>query len=106
MVAHGRSNDETDDPITLGGVTPTNTASCPQRLWTVAGERPHAFALRQNSQAMAERLNTLDRVEAARSKIAELLAAHAEWFQTLGGDHTQALVRSELDIAVAHGRLI
>jgi hypothetical protein len=65
---------------------------------------------------MFERVNTPARLETARSKIAELLAAHAEWFCTLsagtnqGGKteagKTEALGRSELDIAVAHGRLI
>ena len=60
---------------------------------------------------MSERVNTPARIEAARSKIAELLAAHAEWFCTLGDGNTQAgkteaLGRSELDIAVAHGRVI
>lgn len=65
---------------------------------------------------MFERVNTPARTEAARSKIAELLAAHAEWFCTLSvgatragkteAGKTDALARSELDIAVAHGRLI
>lgn len=55
---------------------------------------------------MPERVNTPARIEAARSKIAELLAAHAEWFCTLKDGDTHALRRSELDIAVAHGRVI
>lgn len=60
---------------------------------------------------MFERVNTPARIEAARSKIAELLATHAEWFCTVNEGNTQAgkteaLSRSELDIAVAHGRLI
>jgi len=46
------------------------------------------------------------RLEAARSAIAELLRAHVEWFFTLDGGNTQALHRSELDIAVTHQRLI
>jgi hypothetical protein len=54
---------------------------------------------------MTERVNTPERVDAAKTKIAELLAAHAEWFCTLGGD-TQALSRNELDVAIAHQRLI
>lgn len=54
---------------------------------------------------MTERVNTPDRIEAARSKIAELLAAHAEWFWTLGRD-TQAVSRNDLDLAIAHERLI
>src|SRR6267142_5291726 len=56
--------------------------------------------------AMFERVNTLTRMEAARSRIVELLGAHAEWFCTLNGGDSQALGRSELDIAVAYGRLI
>jgi len=55
---------------------------------------------------MLERVNTPARLAAARSKIAELLAAHAEWFCTLNGGDSQALNRSELDIAVSYGRLI
>ncbi len=55
---------------------------------------------------MPERVNTPARIEAARSNIAELLAAHAEWFCTLKDGDTHALRRSELDIAVAHGRVI
>lgn len=55
---------------------------------------------------MSERVNTPDRLEAARSKITELLAAHAEWFCTLNGGDSQALGKSELDIAAAHERLI
>lgn len=55
---------------------------------------------------MLERVNTPARLESARATIAELLAAHAEWFCTLSGGASQALSRSELDVAVAHGRLI
>ena len=55
---------------------------------------------------MPERVNTPARIEAARLKIADLLTAHAEWFCTLNGGDTQALSRSELDIAIAYGRLI
>ena len=55
---------------------------------------------------MSRRVNTPARIEAARSKIADLLTTHAEWFCTLNGGDTQALSRNELDIAVAYGRLI
>jgi hypothetical protein len=60
---------------------------------------------------MPERVNTPARIEAARSRIAELLVAHAEWFCTLSDGTTQAgkteaLGRSELDVAIAHGRVI
>ena len=55
---------------------------------------------------MLERVNTPARIEAARSTIAELLAAHAEWFCTLDGGDSQALLRKELNVAVAYGRLL
>jgi hypothetical protein len=55
---------------------------------------------------MSERVNSPAHLEVAREKIAELLAAHPEWFCTLSGGASQALNRSELDVAVAHGRLI
>lgn len=59
---------------------------------------------------MLERLNTPDRLEAASSKIAELLDAHVEWFFTLdegtAAGKTEALNRKELEIEIAHGRLL
>ena len=60
---------------------------------------------------MSQRVNTPARLEAARSKIAELLGSQAEWFCTLSDAHkqaakTEALGRSELDVAIAQGRLI
>src|SRR6185295_10278526 len=55
---------------------------------------------------MIERLNTPARIESARSQIAELLSAHAEWFCTLDGATPQPLRRSELEVAIAHRRLI
>ncbi|HEV7747642.1 MAG TPA: hypothetical protein VGO56_21765 [Pyrinomonadaceae bacterium] len=55
---------------------------------------------------MSTRVNTPARIEAARAKISEFLAAHAEWFCTLDGGNSQALGRNELDIAVSYGRLI
>jgi len=55
---------------------------------------------------MFVRVNSPARIELARSKIAELFATHAEWFCTLSGTNTQALNRSELDIAIAQGRLL
>lgn len=54
---------------------------------------------------MPIRVNTQARIEAARAKISDFLAVHAEWFCTLDGG-SQALRRNELDIAVAYGRLI
>src|SRR5258705_5788462 len=55
---------------------------------------------------MSERVNTLARIEAARAKISDLLAAHAEWFCTVNGGDSQPLRREELDISVAYGHLI
>jgi hypothetical protein len=55
---------------------------------------------------MSERVNSPARIEAARSKIAELLAAHAEWFCIFSQGDSRALSRRELDVAVAYGRLI
>jgi len=60
---------------------------------------------------MSQRVNTPERLEAARTKIAALFAGQSEWFCTVGSEtnqaqSTQALRRSELDIAIAHGRLI
>ncbi|HSS22068.1 MAG TPA: hypothetical protein VLL54_18510 [Pyrinomonadaceae bacterium] len=55
---------------------------------------------------MSERVNTPARLEAARSKIAELFSAHVEWFCSLDGGESQALRNSELDIGVAGSRLI
>ena len=56
--------------------------------------------------AMPLRLNTPDRVESARVKIAEFLDGHPEWFCTLNVGTTEALSRRELDISIAHGRLV
>jgi hypothetical protein len=55
---------------------------------------------------MPERVNTQERIAAARAKIGELLAAHVEWFCTVSDGPTQPLRRNELDIAVGHGRLL
>ncbi|HKO99455.1 MAG TPA: hypothetical protein VJU86_20815 [Pyrinomonadaceae bacterium] len=54
---------------------------------------------------MTERLNTPERVEAARSLIVEHLNSHAEWFCTFDRETTLPLSRSELEIDVTHGRL-
>lgn len=55
---------------------------------------------------MIERVNTPERVASARSKIDELFAAHAEWFLTLSDGATQKLSRNEMEISLAHSRLI
>jgi len=60
---------------------------------------------------MSFRVNTPERLEAARLTISGLLEAQPEWFWTLSAGTTQtqkteALGRSELDIRISHGRLI
>lgn len=55
---------------------------------------------------MLERVNTPARLESARAKITELLVNHVEWFCTLNGGDTVALLRNEFEISVAHNRLI
>src|SRR6202008_985383 len=87
MVAHGRSEDETPFRNTF----PFNFTH--QNL--------NRFTVR-----MPERVNTAARLEAARSKIAELLTTHVEWFCSLDGGDSRALRNSELDIVVAGSRLI
>ena len=46
------------------------------------------------------------RVVEAHAEIAARFAASAEWFCTVDNGETHALLRSELEIAVAHGRLV
>ena len=45
-------------------------------------------------------------VEAARGQIADLFRQHAEWFCTAGRGETYALRREEMEVSVAHGRLM
>ena len=45
-------------------------------------------------------------LEVARQQIAELIETHAEWFHVVDDAPSQALRRSELDIAICHGALI
>ena len=52
------------------------------------------------------RLNTPARCEAAHAEIAARLSASAEWFCTVNHGETHALMRSELDVVIAHSRLI
>jgi hypothetical protein len=47
-----------------------------------------------------------DEAEYARRHIAELIAAHAEWFLTQADGNTQAVRRDELDVSVSQGRLM
>ena len=44
--------------------------------------------------------------EYARRHLAELIAAHAEWFLTQADGNTQALRRDELDLSISQGRLV
>ena len=55
---------------------------------------------------MLQRLAHLHEVESAARSMAELIAAHAEWFLTQSDGNTEAIRREELDLAVSHGRLI
>ena len=55
---------------------------------------------------MFERLTSSVAVEAARQQIAALFHQHAEWFCTAGRGETYALRRNEMDISVAHERLV
>jgi hypothetical protein len=61
---------------------------------------------------MFERLTSSVAVEAARQQISALFNQHAEWFCTtnMGGiagrGETYALRRNEMDISIAHGRLV
>jgi RecB family endonuclease NucS len=57
---------------------------------------------------MLERLTNPNELETIAQRINELIEAHAEWFYAQGCDTTSllALRRSELELHVAHGRLI
>jgi hypothetical protein len=55
---------------------------------------------------MFERLTSLASVEAARRQIVDLFREHAEWFCTAGRGEAYALRRDEMDLSVAHGRLV
>ena len=55
---------------------------------------------------MAQRVNTPERQETARATISDLFQAHVEWFLTFDGGESQALNQRELDIFIAHGRLL
>jgi hypothetical protein len=55
---------------------------------------------------MPKRVNTPARLEAARATINDLFRTHVEWFLTIAGGDSQALNQSELEVFVAHGRLL
>src|SRR5258705_11943807 len=55
---------------------------------------------------MFQLLTTPDLSANAKRQIAELFAAHAEWFCTPGQGTAQALRRNELDIRISQGRLL
>lgn len=55
---------------------------------------------------MPKRVNTPERLEAARATINDLFRTHVEWFFTIAGADSQALNQKELEIFVAHGRLL
>lgn len=51
-------------------------------------------------------LLTPQTVESAREQIAKLFEKHVEWFHLTDDGTSQSLRKSELDVAVSHGRLI
>jgi hypothetical protein len=55
---------------------------------------------------MFKHLTSLASVAAARAQITALLGRHAEWFCTAGRDQTHTLRREEIDVSVAHRRLV
>lgn len=55
---------------------------------------------------MLQRLTTIASIEAARRQITTLFQQHAEWFCTAGRGETYALRRDEMDVSVAHERLV
>lgn len=55
---------------------------------------------------MVERLTNPVEVENAARRIAEIIAAHGEWFYAEGAGRASALRRSECDVRVMQGRLI
>ncbi|HZE64318.1 MAG TPA: hypothetical protein VE056_10580 [Pyrinomonadaceae bacterium] len=55
---------------------------------------------------MAQRVNTPERLEAARVTISDLFQAHVEWFLTIANGGSQALNQKELEVFVANGRLL
>ncbi|MCU1266591.1 MAG: hypothetical protein JWM21_2909 [Acidobacteria bacterium] len=55
---------------------------------------------------MFQRLAHANEVESAARTMAEIVAAHAEWFLTQGDGSTAAIRRTELDLTISHGRLI
>ena len=55
---------------------------------------------------MFYRLTSPSLVESARIHITALIHQHAEWFCTQTEGDTYALMRNEIEVIVAHGRLI
>jgi hypothetical protein len=53
-----------------------------------------------------QRVNTPERLETACATINTLFQTHSEWFLTIDGGQSQALKQRELEIFVAHGRLL
>jgi hypothetical protein len=55
---------------------------------------------------MLEHLTSTASIEAARQQIAALFRQHAEWFCTAGRNETYAVRRDELDVSIAHDKLV
>ncbi|HEX3280258.1 MAG TPA: hypothetical protein VHR36_03420 [Pyrinomonadaceae bacterium] len=55
---------------------------------------------------MPKRVNTPERLEAARAAINDLFQSRVEWFLTIADGDSQALNQRELEVFVAQGRLL
>jgi hypothetical protein len=55
---------------------------------------------------MLQSLTSLAAIESARAQITDLFHQHAEWFCTAGRGETYALGRDEMDVSLAHGKLV
>jgi hypothetical protein len=55
---------------------------------------------------MPKRVNTPERLEAARVIINDLFQSHVEWSLTIAGGDSQALNQRELEVFIAQGRLL
>jgi hypothetical protein len=55
---------------------------------------------------MPHRVNTPERLETARATINELFQTHVEWLFTINGGDSRPLNQRDLEVFVAHGRLL
>src|SRR5262245_8168333 len=96
MVAQGRSLSENVDSISE--FTGLFLQDCCSLLVNsiILSTQPHMF----------QHLTTLASIEDARQQITTLFQQHAEWFCTAGRNETYALRRNEIEVSVAHQRLV